>query len=92
MIINGQSIQFNYKNAGYKSIDEVPYWRVYIIKRQKSAMKLPDGTTYRCTANQIVYRYRFNYPMEEIKRMTFNLNKGEYLVAYARKRMTNYKI
>ena len=81
MIINNKSIQFNYKLNNYKSIDDVPYWKVYLIKRTKYC-----DHHGKHTRNEVQYACG-NLTFDEVGYALTQITvpKNHILVAYPRK-------
>ena len=102
MKINGFRIQFNHKMAGYKDVKDVPYWRVYLVRKTRVKEKLSEEQ-YKLWGNE----YYVHYTTEVLAKSTRNykydaaidicsilnlrnpLQKGEFFVAYPRKGRTN---
>ena len=78
MKIGNQYVQFKL-NSKYKTIDDVPHWRVYLIKQTKYEEK---GQTH--TRNEPVLAIG-NYTFDELKDKLLERPKGHVWVAYPRK-------
>ena len=72
------TVQFNHTIAGYKTIEEVPYWRLYRIKRTKVKRYLSEqyiamwgkvkGKDYIVhTLNYVIDKSEHNYKFDDIE-------------------------
>lgn len=102
MKVGKYSIQFNYRSKGYKTIDEVPYWRLYRVKRTKVKHYLPEGqfTDYGKNyvtemVSEVIDKSVYNYKIADLESICemmeeiTTLGKGEIFVAWPRKGCEN---
>ena len=100
MKIVNNNLELNYKLAGYKCPEDVPYWRLYVYKVKKYEVPVTrccrvvtDPETgevlmRKCTKMGIFYRCENAYTMEELHTLLDRVDKygpGYRLIAWARK-------